>query len=314
VSFRFSSTFNTWYLDDVKIFCTPCTPPSVIPMANPSSGPAGTLVTISGTGFTGSTTVKFKTANLPIISQTATQLVVQIPNNATDGNLVVNTPSTCSTAIACDVINNDQSSCQSTIDATDLFIYEVFDEDNDVDNPVDYGNGGMLTIFNGTFNTVNLSDYRLYRTTNYSNTGTYPYQTWFSPSGTLAPGEVYRIYVSASVCTSYQTPYDTVAVGFNADDGIELRKFNTSTSSYVTIDQVHTPNAPGYLMVRDLSASPLPNPSYNNADWSIDTLNSFSCQAVGSAPPFEGSVPTIDSLLIPASVCDSATLTVNASE
>jgi hypothetical protein len=310
VTFRFNSNFNTWYLDDVFVFCTPCTPPTITATSNLTSGPIGTLVTISGSNFSASSTVSFNGTSATISSWTTNTLILTVPTGATDGDMIVSTPTYCDSYIPFDVFNQVDSNCQSTFNANDLFIYEVFDEDNDVDTPINYGNGGMLTIFNGTINSINLGNYRLYRTTNYISGS---YSQWFSPSGTLAPGEIYRIRVSASLC-SYPSPSNDVIIGFNADDGIELRKFNSSTSNYDTIDQVHTPNAPGYYMLRNLTSTPIPNAIYNASNWNIDTLDTFSCVSVGVAPTFNGGLPSIDSVINPNNVCNTASLIMNATE
>ncbi|MEZ4801763.1 MAG: hypothetical protein R2797_03250 [Gelidibacter sp.] len=316
VTFRFRSTFNTWYLDDVKVFCTPCTNPTTVATALPSSGPEGTYVTINGSDFTASTVVKFNGISATIDSWTPNQLVVIVPAGATDGDIVISTVGVCDSAIAFDVIDKDDSACQSTFNGTDLFIYEIFDEDNNANGPpVDYGNGGMITILNPTLQTVNLNNYRIYRT---GTVGSLPYSVWFSPSGTLAPGELYRIRVSASECTGYVTPYDDVVIGFNADDGFELRKFDTTTSAYVSIDQALTPNYVGYYMLRNLSASN-PSTTYNASDWTITDIynppaNTTTCVPVGVTPTFDGGLPIINSFFTTSNVCDTASITIDASE
>ena len=48
---------------------------------------------------------------------------------------------------------------------------------------------------------------------------------------------MFRLKITSSVCSDgpggYQTPYsDISATGWNADDAIELRTFNTTTSSW----------------------------------------------------------------------------------
>ena len=315
VSFRFNSSFNTWYLDDVKVYCTPCTPPAVAATISLSSGPAGTLVTISGSGFNGATTVKYESVNLSLISQTATDIVVQLPSNVLDGNFVISTPTICSSTIPFEVINNEDSGCQSNINPkpTDLFFYEIFDEDQNIDGSSGtWGNGGLITIFNGTFETITLSDYRIYRTTDYTDLASYPYSLWHSLTGSLAPGELYRIKVTASNCT-YVFPYEEEIIGFNANDGIELRKNNGS--SFVSIDQVYTPNYVGYYYVRDLTAGNKPTPTYNAGDWTItDVFPSMPyCVGAGVAPDFESATPTI-SISDSGNVCNSATLVATASE
>ncbi|MGI4832287.1 MAG: lamin tail domain-containing protein [Janthinobacterium lividum] len=67
----------------------PCSAPApTITGFTPTSGPAGTQVTLSGTGFTSSTTVAFNgTAALGVVFNSATSLVATVPSSATSGPL-----------------------------------------------------------------------------------------------------------------------------------------------------------------------------------------------------------------------------------
>ncbi len=316
VRFRFNSSFNTWYLDDVKVYCTPCTPPTITTTIDLSSGPVGTYVTISGSQL-GTATVSFNSIALTPISQNANEIVVQVPANAVDGSFIIETNTiVCDTAFPFDVID-EELNCQSNITPapTDLFIYELFDEDQNIDGSGGaWGNGGMITVYNGTLETKDLSDYRLYRTTDYTNTGSNPYSLWHSLSGTLAPGEVYRIWIDGSNCTDYATPYETEYIGFNASDGVELRK-NNGSGNYITIDQLHTANIVGYHYVRDLTAIDKPDATYDASDWAFTDIYPSSpyCVGAGQAPDFEGGTPTI-SLDTPITSCDTYEITANAIE
>lgn len=316
VRFRFNSSFNTWYLDDVKVYCTPCTPPTITTTIDLSSGPVGTYVTISGSQL-GTATVSFNSIALTPISQNANEIVVQVPANAVDGSFIIETNTiVCDTAFPFDVID-EELNCQSNITPapTDLFIYELFDEDQNIDGSGGaWGNGGMITVYNGTLETKDLSDYRLYRTTDYTDTGSNPYSLWHSLSGTLAPGEVYRIWIDGSNCTDYATPYETEYIGFNASDGVELRK-NNGSGNYITIDQLHTANIVGYHYVRDLTAIDKPDATYDASDWAFTDIYPSSpyCVGAGQAPDFEGGTPTI-SLDTPITSCDTYEITANAIE
>ena len=68
---------------------TACTPTHTISSFTPTSGPELTIVTITGTGFSGSSTVDFNGTGATIISQTATQLVVEAPTGSTTGVITV---------------------------------------------------------------------------------------------------------------------------------------------------------------------------------------------------------------------------------
>jgi hypothetical protein len=75
-----SVTFNT-------------TPPApTITSFTPASGPAGTVVTITGTNFTGATAVTFNTVGAGFIVDSATQIRAEVPAGATTGPIRVTTP------------------------------------------------------------------------------------------------------------------------------------------------------------------------------------------------------------------------------
>ena len=82
------SNFTVWPIPTVTGF-------------SPGSGPIGTKVTVTGSGFTGGVTVKFNgvTANTVSISST-TQLTATMPTGATSGLITVTTPGGTATAVA----------------------------------------------------------------------------------------------------------------------------------------------------------------------------------------------------------------------
>ncbi len=59
---------------------------------NPTSGPPGTSVTITGTNLSGFTSVTFGGAPAGVTSSTPTQIVATVPNNAVTGPIAVTTP------------------------------------------------------------------------------------------------------------------------------------------------------------------------------------------------------------------------------
>src|SRR5207245_1193082 len=62
---------------------------------SPTSGPVGTTVTITGTGFSSTISqdsVSFNSATATVTSATANQMVVTVPSGATTGPISVITP------------------------------------------------------------------------------------------------------------------------------------------------------------------------------------------------------------------------------
>jgi uncharacterized protein (TIGR03437 family) len=58
----------------------------------PTSGPVGTSVTITGTNFTGATSVKFNGVSATFIVNSATKITATVPTGATTGAITVTTP------------------------------------------------------------------------------------------------------------------------------------------------------------------------------------------------------------------------------
>lgn len=85
------------------------TPTLGISSLSPASGPVGTAVTISGTGFgssQGNSTVTFNGISATPISWSSGGVIVQVPNGATSGNLIVTVGGTASNALTFTVTNN----------------------------------------------------------------------------------------------------------------------------------------------------------------------------------------------------------------
>ena len=109
-------------------------PPPVITSFNPTTGAAGTSVTITGTGLGGATAVRFNGALQPTITNnTSTSLTVAVPDNATTGTVTVTTAGGTSavssqTFTVCNVITKGRSASQA-LDAgsTATFAASLFD-------------------------------------------------------------------------------------------------------------------------------------------------------------------------------------------
>jgi hypothetical protein len=73
---------------------------SVISSFTPTSGPAGTTVTLTGTGFTGATGVTFNGAAATFTVNTDAQITVTVPAGATTGKIAVTNPAGTATSAA----------------------------------------------------------------------------------------------------------------------------------------------------------------------------------------------------------------------
>lgn len=259
----------------------------------PTSGPVGTEVTITAaSGLTGATAT-FSGITAPIVSTTATQLVVTVPAGATTGNLIVKNAALCASApVAFTVINEDKTNCEGNSTFTDIIISEIYDETS--------GSGGAIELFNPTSSAINMvtNDYRLVR---FTDSGT-PL-TILDLMGTIPAGGTYLISAVATppICAGLAYP-ETLNTGYNANDRFELRKFNTTV-----IDVAIAPNEVGYNMNR-LTTATGPTTAYNTADWTF--LSTEDCSDLGYFPPVLKVAPNVTTHPTVALTCTSTTVTL----
>lgn len=243
-----------------------CIPTHTVTTFTPTSGPVGTEVTINGTGLTGAT-VAFSGINATIVSNTGTQMVVVIPAGATTGMLSVRDAQPCAIDNVYTIISSDVTSCEGA-STTDLIIYELHDEQT--------GDGGFITLYNGTATTVNLADYSIYRAGDYGGA----MSNYATLTGTIAPGALGVITVDAASCGT-ATNGDLNA-GFNENDQIQLR----NAAGTIVIDDVHAYiTGPGYYMVRNAGALSA-RTTFVAADWATTPLIAGQCiPSAGLVPP-----------------------------
>jgi len=243
-----------------------CIPTHSVTSFTPTSGPVGTEVTINGTGLTGAT-VTFSGVNATVVSNSGTQIVAIIPAGATTGMLSVRDTQPCAIDNVYTIISSDVTSCEGA-STTDLIIYELHDEQS--------GDGGFITLYNGTATTVNLADYSIYRAGDYGGA----MSNYATLTGTIAPGALGVITVDAASCGTATN--GDLSAGFNENDQIQLR----NAAGTIVIDDVHAYIAgPGYYMVRNagtLSA----RTTFVAADWATTPLTAGQCiPSAGLVPP-----------------------------
>lgn len=243
-----------------------CIPAHSVTSFTPTSGPVGTEVTINGTGLTG-TTVTFSGVNATVVSNTGTQMVVVIPAGATTGMLSVRDTQPCAIDNVYTIISNDVTSCQGA-STTDLIIYELHDEQT--------GDGGFITLYNGTAATVNLANYSIYRAGDYGGV----MSNYATLTGTIAPGALGVITVDAASCGTATN--GDLSAGFNENDQIQLR----NVAGTIVIDDVQAYiTGPGYYMVRNTGALSA-RTTYVAADWATTPLIAGQCiPSAGLVPP-----------------------------
>lgn len=251
----------------------------------PTEGPEGTEVTITGTNYTGSSTVDFDGTSASVVFVNATTLIATVPSGATTGTIDV-TESSCTESSATDFTS---TSITGSCYFSDLIMSEIYDA-----GP---GGGalGYVEVYNGTGATIDLSDYRIDRYLNIADVTSS--SSYSFPTLNILHGETLfgRITTDPNVTTP---DFEFGGGGFNDDDKFELVHIPSAT----IIDDWHEDmiGAPGYSYRRNTDISG-PNPTYDSSEWTavapevITDLGTYSAISI---------IPTISTQ--PTSINDCA--------
>ncbi len=260
---------GTFRLDDFTLNGTVnsgCTAP-VITAYTPTSGPANTLVTITGSGFeAGTTSVKFggvESSGFTVVSDTEIKAIVSA--TTVSGALTITTNGCVGTSSAFTFIS---SNCPTFAPPSDLFISEIYD--------APAGEGGAIELYNGTSAAIDLSQYSIIRRGTIGGPATIN----LALTGIIAPGSVHIVRTATSVCGLTGTPVNLLPSGFNEDDELELIK-NT-----VVIDRVYTPDNVGFTMIRNSNAV-VPQATFNAGNWAIsdtEECSNLGIHSITSSP------------------------------
>lgn len=288
-----------------------CMPTHTITSFAPTSGPAGTLVTITGTGFTavsGANGVQFGTVNAASYTViNATTIIAEVPAGAsTDKITVVNNSCPLKSAADFTFIETDGTCGSGGTYSSDVFISEIYDHNN--------GSLTYIEIFNGTLSTVDLSNYSIRVQTNTTDNS-------YTLSGTIASNATKILKIgqyNTYTCSGFTPDWDyPSAPGINGNDRISLYKSSGAT----LVDYAPNPyydagaadNGPqliGFTQKRT-AAAVAPNTTYSASDWTLSTTQSCSHLGIG---PYTVSAPALNITSHPADVnCTAVTFSVTAS-
>jgi hypothetical protein len=288
-------------VEDYSIVITAgCSPTAAITSFVPTSGPAGTEVTISGSGFTSSTLVEFNSNAATVIFVNSSTIIATVPSGVTNG-LVSVTEGNC-TANSTTNFNQLSSSgnCSSANNLNGLIISEIYSSLT--------GKSFYAELYNPTSETIDLdaigADYKLIR---YGDIGQTNGIHTIELSGTIPPGGIYLADLGIdSICGSLGFNYSNKNYTLNENDEIRL------TKNGVLQDLVYCPNELGYSITRNVSAVG-PSAIYNTTDWTIQS--SESCLNLDNVPfTYVSNMPSINLNPVDNSVCGTtANFTVGAS-
>lgn len=291
--FEYNSTGNCYNSTPLRgSFTTTSTQSMTVGSYTPNSGPAGTIVTVTGSGFNTATTGSYGMANTTDSLISSTVIEVQIPLNAVaNDNISLLDVSGCAVNVGTfTLINTVETGCEGVSSGgsallNDLILFEIFDMPTK--DPV------VITIYNGTNQNKDLADYRIYRNGDinlpssvYSN-----YMSTTNPlSGILAPGETAVIGFNNSCSNISLTGNGNLSAGINQNDGIQLRKADGVT----VVDVLHTPNYAGFFIQRDVNFMQ-PSTVFNNAHWTTQSITGCPTTSnyVGTPPVITTNIPTI---------------------
>jgi large repetitive protein len=280
------STGGTFRLDDFTLNGTvtsSCT--TTVASFLPLTGPVGTMVTINGTNFTGTTAVKIGNINATSFTVLSnTQIQAQVPANAVSGTIKVTNGCEATSVASFSVL---QSSCIGA-SGTEIYISELYDEEA--------GSGGIIELYNPTAATITFGGQYVLQRYGDINDATPTAGYILILPGSIAPGATYQVAATDPLeCTV--TSSAAMTAGFNGNDKFELLK------NGVVIDVVNVPYIdPGYTLIRQANAA-APSAVYNSGDWNNSATEN--CSTIGSHIATPVTTPVVTQP-VSQTVCENA--------
>ncbi|WP_179318875.1 GEVED domain-containing protein [Winogradskyella helgolandensis] len=269
---------------------------------SPSSGPAGTVVTVTTTSGSDadSATALYDGIAATVTYISSSEFQIRIPDTAISANITFDDVTGCARDLPFTVITSDISSCDGLgVLPTDIFISEVTDRDSSVDGH------SYVELYNGTGAAVDISDYSIEV---HSNGNSFVAGYINIPNGTtLADGDTYVASFgtgSNNVDPVSQHDYfSSNTTGINDSDHLILNDGSTDidlwgdtsgdpfTGGVGSDYSDGTPNGSDYTYRRLYSGTTLPSMTWNPADWTLITPLNYS--DIGNYDFSIGTAPTV---------------------
>ncbi|MBF8149740.1 choice-of-anchor D domain-containing protein [Winogradskyella sp. F6397] len=245
----------------------------------PTEGPENTEITITSANDLTGATATINGLAMTTISTSASELVVLLPEGATDGDITVLFSTGCSSENAFTVISDDISTCETTAVSTpptDLFMSQISDATT--------GSSSLVEIFNGTASAINLNNYSI----RVFNNGNASASSTLNLTGTIASGGIHVISIGTSSCDftaasldgslPHQSFNSANGINFKYDSSDLIELYNSSTATSIDVFGVFgsdnwsnglVTGENGINFSRINTASALPSTTFNLADWDI---------------------------------------------
>lgn len=302
---------------------------------SPDNGPTNTVVTITDLSYDISTaSVTFNGTPLTVTVVNTNEIEITIPAGEPTGNIVVTNSFGCESTFLFNIIDNTIGGCEGSGTLGEIFISEITD--------ATYGGLSYIELYNATGAPVDLSNYTLdlYKNGNTDDTDTNNYKTR-TLSGTIGIDQTFVIATGIDIYPCPQAGGDgsyadliTTMEGINKPAGghdfLGIYKSGVLIDAFGVfgdnnwMDTVHTTISgdKGFNFRRLNTATPLPNPAFDDNDWNIIdwagsgvgscTVNDFS--GIDDFDFSTGTPPIVNSISSATTACNETTISVSATE
>ena len=268
---------------------------------SPSTGPVGTIVTVTGSNFGPGTTASIGTMSTSVVLKSSTEMEIAIPQDATTGSLNITDVLGCSSSRLFTVIDQRVSDCEGISNAppSDVFISEITDKGS--------GSHSYIELYNGTGTPINLTagGYQLRIHNNGSSIAT----GIINLSGILPNNSTVVAAMGGTNATDpeggFTAQFFSSILGINEDDHIRLYKGGNWIDLWGdTSGNAFTIASKDYTYRRKNSGITVPSVTWSANDWHAQNPVNYS--DIGTYDFSLGIPPIID--LHPVATANSCDL------